>query len=145
MIIYKAAFLMAFILQRVFYKLKQFRMFFKKCRPGYTIFIPTKSTMPPSKPHPQFNKRIFWDVRVETLDIDSKAVFVIERVFERGDVSDIRECRRYYTKETIETALLNAKFLPLHTLYLAAAVTERNIEEFRCYKLRQSNQAHLPY
>ncbi len=96
-------------------------------------------------PNPQFNKRIFWDVRLETLDLDAKARFVIERVFERGDVSDIRECRRYYTEETIEYALLNAKFLPKHTLYLAAAVINRNIEEFRCYKLRQSNQAQLPY
>lgn len=101
--------------------------------------------MPSSKPHPQFNKRIFWDVCPETLDLDAKARFVIERVFERGDVSDIRECRRYYSKETIEFALLNAKFLPLHTLYLAAAVIEKNIEEFRCFKLRQLNKAHLPY
>jgi len=101
--------------------------------------------MPSSRPHPQFNKRIFWDVRLETLDLEAKARFVIERVFERGDVSDIRECRRYYPKETIEFALLNAKFLPIHSLYLAAAVIERNIEEFRCYKLRQLNQAHLPY
>ncbi|WP_439651985.1 DUF6922 domain-containing protein [Membranihabitans maritimus] len=29
-------------------------------------------------------------------DIDEKASFVIERVFERGDVEDIRQCRRYY-------------------------------------------------
>ncbi len=96
-------------------------------------------------PKPNFNKRIFWDVDIESIDLESNAVFVIERVFERGDVADIRECRRYYSKEIITNALLNIKFMPLQTLYLAAAVTERNIEEFRCYKLRQSNQAHLPY
>ncbi len=101
--------------------------------------------MTSSKIKPQFHKRIFWDVQPEQIDFEEKSSFVIERVFERGDVSDIRECRRYYSKETIEMALLNAKFLPIHTLYLAAAIIERNIEEFRCYKLRLLKQAHLPY
>ncbi|WP_446698918.1 DUF6922 domain-containing protein [Algoriphagus sp. NF] len=43
-----------------------------------------------------FDKRIFWDVNFENLDYDKKYKFVIERVFERGDVPDIRNCRRYY-------------------------------------------------
>jgi hypothetical protein len=56
-----------------------------------------------NKPKPIFNKRIFWDVMFENIDYDAKANFVIERVFEpayrtgrRGDVDDIRNCRRYY-------------------------------------------------
>ncbi|MGH2646890.1 MAG: DUF6922 domain-containing protein, partial [Ginsengibacter sp.] len=44
----------------------------------------------PYKPKPTFNKRIFWDVVFENIDYDDKANFVIERVFERGDVGDIR-------------------------------------------------------
>ena len=46
-----------------------------------------------------FNKRIFWDVNYDTIDYDIYAAFLIERVFERGDVPDIRECRRYYGDE----------------------------------------------
>jgi hypothetical protein len=46
------------------------------------------------KGKPIFNKRIFWDVNFEQIDYDNKANFVIERVFERGDVEDIRKCRR---------------------------------------------------
>ena len=42
------------------------------------------------KEHPVFNKRIFWDVNFDTLDYDGKAAFIIERVFVRGDVPDIR-------------------------------------------------------
>ena len=94
---------------------------------------------------PHFNKRIFWDVRFASLDFESRASIVIERVFERGDVNDIRECRKFYSHEKIEAALLNAKFLPTRTMYLAAAVIQRHIEEFRCYKLRQSNPALFPY
>ncbi len=94
---------------------------------------------------PVFDKRIFWDVNFEELDYDLRANFVIVRVFERGDVPDIRNCRRYYGDEKVSDALLNAKFLPEVTMYLASAVINRPIQDFRCYTLRQSNPGLLPY
>ncbi len=97
------------------------------------------------KPKPIFNKRIFWDVVFENIDYDAKANFVIERVFERGDVDDIRNCRRYYGDEKVTEALLNAKFLPEHTMYLASAVINRPLKDFRCYTLRQLNPTLFPY
>ena len=97
------------------------------------------------KEKPIFHRRIFWDVDFDKIDYDAKAVFVIERVFERGDVPDIRNCRRYYGDEKITEVLLNAKFLPEHRIYLAAAVIDKEPQEFRCYKLRQLKLAHLPY
>ena len=101
--------------------------------------------MNPAKPKPIFNKRIFWDVNFEALDYDLKSAFVIERVFERGDVDDIRQCRRYYGDERVTDVLLNAKFLSLATTYLAAAVIDRPLTDFRCYKLRQLNPGLFPY
>ncbi|MBK7174759.1 MAG: hypothetical protein IPH84_16350 [Bacteroidales bacterium] len=98
-----------------------------------------------SKPKPVFNKRIFWDVDFEKLDYDKKANFVIERVFERGDVDDIRQCRRYYGDEKVKEALLNAKFLPEHTLYFASAIIDEPVTAFRCYTLRQLNPGLFPY
>ena len=98
-----------------------------------------------NKVKPIFNKRIFWDVVFDTIDYDAKANFVIERVFERGDVADIRNCRRYYGDEKITTALLNAKFLPEVTMYLASAVINKPLKDFRCYALRQSNPTLFPY
>ncbi len=98
-----------------------------------------------TKEKPLFYRRIFWDVDFDKLDYDKKASFVIERVFERGDVDDIRNCRRYYGDEKVTEALLNAKFLPLTTLYLASAVIDRPIEDFRCYTLRQLNPGLFPY
>ncbi len=94
---------------------------------------------------PVFDKRIFWDVNFETLDIDAKADFVITRVFERGDIEDIRQCRRYYDEKKIEQALLNVKFLPEQTMHFAAAIIDKDIKEFRCYKNRQSNPGLFPY
>ncbi|MCU0338859.1 MAG: hypothetical protein MUE30_03170 [Spirosomaceae bacterium] len=98
-----------------------------------------------TKAKPIFNKRIFWDVVFENIDYDAKANFVIERVFERGDVEDIRNCRRYYGDEKVTQALLNAKFLPEYTMYLASAVINKPLTDFRCYTLRQSNPTLFPY
>lgn len=94
---------------------------------------------------PEFDKRIFWDVDFENLDYDTRYRFVIERVFDRGDVPDIRNCRRYYGDEKIAEVLLNAKYLRKIRLYVAAAVIDQPVENFRCYKLRQSNPELLPY
>jgi len=95
------------------------------------------------KPH--FDKRIFWDVNFEKLDIDAKADFVVARVFERGDIEDIRQCRRYYGDEKIEKIILNVRFLPEHRMQLAAVLINHNLTELRCYKNRQSNPELYPY
>ncbi len=98
-----------------------------------------------SRTAPEFNKRIFWDVDFEKLDYDVKFRFVIERVFDRGDVEDIRNCRRYYGDEKVTEALLNAKFLSETRMYLASAVINRPLKDFRCYTLRQLNPGLFPY
>ena len=97
------------------------------------------------KQKPVFEKRIFWDVNFENLDYDAKANFVIERVFDRGDVQDIRNCRRYYGDEKVTQSLLNAKFLSETSVSLASAVINKPLTDFRCYKLRQLNPTLLPY
>jgi len=94
---------------------------------------------------PVFNKRIFWDVNFEALDYNLRANFVIERVFERGDVDDIRQCRRYYGDEKVTDALLKAKYLPLQTIHFVSAIFDKPINEFRCYILRQLNPGLFPY
>ena len=98
-----------------------------------------------AKPKPIFEKRIFWDVSFEQIDYDAKANFVIERVFELGDVEDIRQCRRYYGDEKVTEALLKAKYLPLHTIHFASAVIDKPLTDFRCYILRQLNPELFPY
>jgi hypothetical protein len=97
------------------------------------------------KSKPIFEKRIFWDVNFELIDYDAKANWVIARVFERGDVEDIRQCRRYYGDEKVTEALLNTKYLPEHRIHLASAVTGKPLNEFRCYILRQLNPELFPY
>ena len=94
---------------------------------------------------PYDNKRIFWDVDSEKLDFEKKASFIIERVFERGDVEDIRMCRRFYGDEKISLVLIKAKWLMPHTVYLAAALFNNKPQDYRCFKQIQLSQAHFLY
>ncbi len=94
---------------------------------------------------PIFNKRIFWDVDFEALDYEKRSAFIIERVFERGDVDDIRQCRRYYGDERITNVLTNAKWLSLASIYLACALFNNELTDYRCYNTAQSNPTHWMY
>ena len=97
------------------------------------------------KVKPVFEKRIFWDVDFDNLDYDKHQNWVIERVFDRGDVEDIRQCRRYYGDEKVREALTSAKFLNKSTVYLACAILENNLTDYRCYITAQSNPQHWLY
>jgi hypothetical protein len=94
---------------------------------------------------PDFNKRIFWDINPDILNYNDKAGFVIQRVFERGDVEDIRTCRRYYGDNKIKNVLTQSKWLPLSTIYLACALFENELTDYKCYNIAQSNPGHWNY
>ena len=79
------------------------------------------------------------------MDYEGKASFIIERVFERGDVPDIRACRRYYGDERIRLALTKAKWLSLRTICLASAIFGNELTDYRCYITAQSNPEHWTY
>src|SRR5437867_1212747 len=94
---------------------------------------------------PIFDRRIFLDVNFDKLDYDAKSSFIIERVFERGDVDDIRQCRRYYGDERIRQVLTMAKWLSINTIYLASALFQNELTDYRCYILAQSNPDYFKY
>ncbi len=91
------------------------------------------------KAKPILDKRIFWDVNFANIDYDSKYQFVIERAFDRGDIDDIRQVRRYYGDEKVIFALTSAKYLFDETLQFCSTIFEIPKEKFRCYILKQSN------
>lgn len=88
---------------------------------------------------PELPKRIFWDVDFDKINYDKKWKSVIERVFDRGDINDIRQARRYYGDEKVIEALTSAKYLFDETINFCSAIFEIPKEKFRCYILKQSN------
>jgi hypothetical protein len=97
------------------------------------------------KNKPVFKRRIFWDVNFDTLDYDGKASFIIERVFERGDVDDIRQCRRYYGDEILCKTLTNARWISLATICLASALFNNQLTDYKCCNTAQLNPEHWIY
>lgn len=97
------------------------------------------------RPLPQLNRRIFWDVSFDNLNYDKSASFIIERVFERGDVSDIRSARRYYGDKKIKAVLTHAKWLSINTIYLASALFGNELTDYRCYNIVRLNPGHWIY
>ena len=91
------------------------------------------------KAKPILDKRIFWDVDFDNIDYDKKWKTVIERIFDRGDINDIRQVRRYYGDEKVMEALTTAKYLFDETINFCSAIFEIPKEKFRCYILKQSN------
>lgn len=90
-------------------------------------------------------KALLWDVDSTTLDYKKHANFLIVRVFERGDVEDIRQIRKYYGDEKVKDALLTAKYIMPHRIHLVLAVINEPIENFRCYKSGLLNRQHYPF
>ena len=88
---------------------------------------------------PELNKQIFWDTDFSKIDYDKSWQSVIERVFDRGDIDDIIQVRRYYGDKKIIEALTSAKYLFDETINFCAGIFDIPKEKFRCYILKQSN------
>jgi hypothetical protein len=87
----------------------------------------------------KLDKKIFWDVDYDNLDWEKYAHWVIVRVFERGDVEDIRQVRRHYGDDLLREALTKTKWLPLKSIYLACAILDNELKDYRCYNEKQLN------
>ena len=72
-----------------------------------TVFL-CFETSSMQKQKPIFDKRIFWDVDFNTIDYDKHPNWIIVRVFERGDIADIKQLRRYYGDRIIKNAVKKA-------------------------------------
>ena len=94
---------------------------------------------------PFHSEKIFWDTDVQTMDFEKHKSFIISRVFERGDVPDIRACRHYYSHETISKVLLQTRYLSPVRLAMASAIIGKPQESFRCYSTTQSSPEHAPF
>jgi len=88
---------------------------------------------------------LFWDVDVQTIDLNKHKASVIERVVIRGRWDEFKEILDFYGKNTVKSVLLNARWLDKRTLSFCSAIFQIPETEFRCYKLAQSNPEHWNY
>lgn len=91
------------------------------------------------KDKPILAKHIFWDTDFDKVNYEKSWKSVIERVFDRGDIEDIRQVRRFYGDDKVIEALTSAKYLFDETINFCSGIFDIPKEKFRCYILKQSN------
>ncbi|MBO4601870.1 MAG: hypothetical protein J5651_01765 [Salinivirgaceae bacterium] len=91
----------------------------------------------------KFSKTLFWDVDSESIDLEINAPYVVQRVLERGQMSDWRLLCSYYGKQRIIDISKHLRSLEPRALAFVSAISSTPKEEFRCYTMRQS--MHAPW
>ena len=86
------------------------------------------------KKQPNLSKYLFWDIDIRKLDYESRASFVLERVFTMGMQEDEWKVNKYYGKERIRQEVVKCKSLDKKTLNYLSIFYEIPKKEFACYK-----------
>ncbi len=87
-------------------------------------------------------KHLFWDMDIEQLDVEKNSVLIIERIFNRGDLDDIKMLFDYYGKERIKKEIVKAGFLDKKTLNFVSKFLNIPKTKFQCYTKIQSKNVH---
>lgn len=90
-------------------------------------------------------KSLFWDVNVESIDLQKHKLSVIERITQRGRLEEFKAMIKFYGKENVKNTLLNVRHLDKVTLAFCSCYFDVPETEFRCYKLAQLNPEHWDY
>jgi len=77
--------------------------------------------------------QLFWDVDSATIDEGVHRRFVIGRVLERGEISDIRLTIAHYTMPVVVAEAQQIRSLDPITLSFAACLGNVREDTFRCY------------
>ncbi len=92
-----------------------------------------------------FSKNLFWDVELDSIDLESNSRYVIQRVLEYGRYSDWKLILSYYGLKVISDTAITLRSLDPKAVSFVSAITNIPKEQFRCYILRQSSQRHWSF
>ncbi len=92
-----------------------------------------------------FSPNLFWDVRLESIDLEANASYVVQRVLEYGQLGDWELLVSFYGLEKIGAVAVSLRTLEPKALAFVSLITSIPKESFRCYTLRQSGTVHWDY
>ena len=83
-----------------------YQCFFYQLQTNYEIFLATSHLSEQATPDKsKYRKALFWDTDFDTLDWQHNSEWIIQRVFEYGNESEIKETIRFYGKKRIANVL----------------------------------------
>jgi hypothetical protein len=80
----------------------------------------------------KFDNSLFWDVKIESIDIEKHARFIIERVISRGNLQNWNLLKEIYGKEKIKNEAVQIKSLDRKTVSFLSAYFDLRAKDFRC-------------
>jgi hypothetical protein len=87
----------------------------------------------------QFTENLFWDTDVTTLDLNKFPAYIIQRVLEYGEMQDWRLINKIYGISKIVEVCKGLRTLDPVCLSFICAISHTKKEDYRCYRIRQSN------
>lgn len=88
---------------------------------------------------------IFWDVDVNTIDMDRNGVFVLQRVLQYGLLKDWLLLKSNLGVDRLKSYAIQIPTLDDVSISFLSNLLHIEKSEFRCYKNRQSNQNYWSY
>lgn len=87
-----------------------FQCFFYQAQTNYDIYMATKQHLEqPSPDKSKFRKTLFWDTDFDALDWQRNYEWIIQRVFDYGNGTEIKETIRFYGRKKILDVLRSVK------------------------------------
>ena len=85
------------------------------------------------------SKHLFWDVDANKIDWKTDAAFIIHRVIEYGKLEDWDAIKSFYGKAYLKEQVVKFRALDEVSLSFLCVIFGLNLEDFRCYRLKQLN------
>ena len=92
-----------------------------------------------------FSPHIFWDVDVQSVDLEKNGVFVLQRVLQYGILKDWLLLKSVMGAENIKALAVQLPTLDDVSLSFLSNLYKIDKSEFKCYKNKQSNQNYWSY
>lgn len=80
------------------------------------------------------SKKYFWDIDIDTLDVDKHKKFIIARLLERGNWPDFKSLIDYYGFESVRDILLSQRYMDKKSLRFCSFYFKIPEKDFRCYE-----------
>ena len=82
----------------------------------------------------QLDKTLFWDTKIDSLDIKKYSDFIIGRVLSFGDIRDYHILQKMYNFQKIKKAGIKANYSNKKTINFWSIIFDVPINKFLCIK-----------
>ena len=90
----------------------------------------------------ELSNHLFWDVDIDTLDLKKHKSFIMERVFNYGQLKDFKLIFKLYESRDIQKEIIHLKNLSSKSLHFLSFYFSIPKEQFKCYILKQLKDQH---